>query len=88
MLCGSLDGRGVWAGMDTGLRTAESFCCPPETITPLLMVVGRYKIKSLKKRKKPLVFHDRVRGAPRQLTPVVLPETSPLLPHSLRRSGV
>ena len=33
MLCGSLDGRGVWARMDTCICMAESLCRPPETIT-------------------------------------------------------
>ena len=37
MLCGSLDGRGVWQRMDTCVCRAESLCCPPETITPLLI---------------------------------------------------
>ena len=36
MLCGSLDGRGVWGRVDTGTRMAESLCCPPEAITTLL----------------------------------------------------
>ena len=35
LLCGSLDGRGVWRRMDTCICMAESFCCPPETITLL-----------------------------------------------------
>ena len=38
MLCGSLDGRGVWGRMDTCICLAESLCCPPETITTLLIV--------------------------------------------------
>ena len=37
VLCGSLDGRGVWGRMDTCLCMAESLCCAPETITPLLI---------------------------------------------------
>ena len=37
MLCGSLDGRGVWWRMDTGMCMAESLCCAPETITTLLI---------------------------------------------------
>ena len=36
-LCGSLDRRGVWERMDTCLCMAESLCCPPETITALLI---------------------------------------------------
>ena len=35
MLCGSLDGRGVWGRMDTCLCTAGSLCCSPETNTTL-----------------------------------------------------
>ena len=37
MSCGSLDGRGVWGRMDTCICTAESLCCPAETITTLLI---------------------------------------------------
>ena len=38
MLHGSLDGRGVWGRMDTwSTWMAESLCCPPETITTLLI---------------------------------------------------
>ena len=36
MLCGSLDGRGVWGRMDTCTGMAESLCCSPESITALL----------------------------------------------------
>ena len=36
MLCGSLDGRGVWERMDTCICMAESLCCSPETTTTLL----------------------------------------------------
>ena len=35
MLCGNLEGRGLWGRMDTRICTAESFCCSPETITTL-----------------------------------------------------
>ena len=31
MLCGSLDGSGVWGRMDTCVCMAQSLCCPPET---------------------------------------------------------
>ena len=37
MLCGSLDGMGVWGRVDTSLYMAESLCWPPETITTLLI---------------------------------------------------
>ena len=37
MLCGSLDGRGVWGRMDTCIWMAESLGCPPETIMTLLI---------------------------------------------------
>ena len=37
MLCGSQDRRGVWGRMDTCIHMAESFCCPPEIITTLLI---------------------------------------------------
>ena len=34
---GRVDGRGVWRRMDTCVWMAESLCCPPETITTLLI---------------------------------------------------
>ena len=37
MLCGSLDGRGVWGRMDTRICMAESLCCSPQTITTSLI---------------------------------------------------
>ena len=46
MICGSLDGRGVWGRMDTWICMAESFCCSPETITTLL--IGCIPIQNLK----------------------------------------
>ena len=37
MLCDSLNGKEVSGRMDTCICMAESLCCPPETITPLLI---------------------------------------------------
>ena len=37
MLCVSLDGKGVLERMDTCMCLAESLCCPPETVTTLLI---------------------------------------------------
>ena len=37
MLCGSIDGRGVWGRVDMCICMAESFHCPPETVTILLI---------------------------------------------------
>ena len=49
MLCGSLDGRGVWGRMDTCTYMAESLRCPPETITALLIGYIPIPNKKLKK---------------------------------------
>ena len=38
MLCGSLDGRGVWGKMDTYICMAESLCCVSINITRLFRV--------------------------------------------------
>ena len=46
---GSLDGRGVWGRMDTCACMAEPLCCPPETITSLL--IGYSPIGSFSKNK-------------------------------------
>ena len=37
MLCGSLDGKGVWRRMDTCICMAKSLFCLPETVTTLLI---------------------------------------------------
>ena len=37
MLCDSLDGGGVWRGMDTCICRAESLCCSPQNTTSLLI---------------------------------------------------
>ena len=45
VLRGSLDGKGVRGRTDTCMCMAESLCCPPETITTLLMGIFQNKIK-------------------------------------------
>ena len=42
MLCGSLDGKGVQGRMDACIYKAESFCCPLEIITTLLIKLIGY----------------------------------------------
>ena len=37
VLCGSLDGRGLWGRTGTGIHMAKSLHCPPETTTTLLI---------------------------------------------------
>ena len=37
MLCGNLDGRRAGRRMDTCICMTEALCCPPETITTLLI---------------------------------------------------
>ena len=55
MLCGSLDGRGVWERMDTCICMAESLSCSPETITLLI----RYTpIQNSLKKKKLLLLQN------------------------------
>ena len=49
MLCGSLNGRGVWGRMDTCICMAELLCCAPETIPTLLIGCIQYKTKSFLK---------------------------------------
>ena len=39
ILCGSLDGMGVWGKMESDICMAESLCCSPETITILLIAI-------------------------------------------------
>ena len=49
MLCGSLDGRGVWGRMDTCICMAESLCCALETITTL--IIGYIPVQNKKFKK-------------------------------------
>ena len=48
VLCGRLDGRGLWGSMNICVCMAESLCCPPETVTTLSTGCIQYKIKSFK----------------------------------------
>ena len=50
MLCGSLDGRGVYGRMGIGICMAESLCSSSETITTL--VISYTPIQSKLKKKK------------------------------------
>ena len=50
MLCGSLDGRGVWGRTETYLCMAEPFCSSPETIATLLISNILTQNKKLKKK--------------------------------------
>ena len=45
VLCGSLDGRGVWGRMDTCVYIAESLHCSPEITQHCQLDMLRYKIK-------------------------------------------
>ena len=48
MLCGSLDGWGVWGRMDKCICMAESLCCPPENI--IILLIGDTEVYFFKKR--------------------------------------
>ena len=53
MLCGSLDGRGIWGIVDTCVCVAESLCCPLETIMTLLIgYTPKGTVKFFLKKKK------------------------------------
>ena len=54
MLCGSLNGRGVWGRMDTCICMAESLRCSPE-ITALLIGNTQIPNKKFKIKKKKAV---------------------------------
>ena len=60
MLCGSLDGRGVWGKRDTCVCMAAFLHCSPEIITILLISCTpienrKFKLKKLKKLKVGLI---------------------------------
>ena len=57
MLCGSLDGRRVWERMDTCISMVESLCCPPETITTLLIGYTSVQNKKFKKKDEDRTNH-------------------------------
>ena len=52
MLRGSLDGRGVWGRMGVCICMAETCCCPPETITTLLISYTPIQNKTFSENKK------------------------------------
>ena len=51
VLCGSLDGRGVWRSVDKCICVAESLPYSPETITTLLIGHTPVQNKEVKKVK-------------------------------------
>ena len=51
MLCASLDGRGDWGRMDTGISMAESLHCSPESITLLTSYTPIQNVFGVKKNK-------------------------------------
>ena len=60
VLCGSLDGRGIWGRMHTCLNIwmAESLCYPPETLKTLL--IGYTPIQNKTFIKKKWIFIKRL----------------------------
>ena len=52
MLCGSLDGTGVWGRMDTCIYMADFLCCSPETTTTLLISYTPIQNKTFQFKKK------------------------------------
>ena len=44
VLSGSLDGRGVWGGVDACQCMTKPLCCPPETVITLSVAMPQYKI--------------------------------------------
>ena len=57
IFCSGLGGKGVWRRMDTYIFMAESLCCPPETITTLLIVHTSIQCKKFNKKKKSYALH-------------------------------
>ena len=56
MFCSILDGREVWGRTDKRVCIAEALCCPPETITILLidyMPIQNKKFNNKKKKLRP-----------------------------------
>ena len=51
VVCGNLDGREVWKGMDTCICMAEPLCLLPETITLLIICTPIQNIFGVKKIK-------------------------------------
>ena len=51
MLCGNLDGRGVWGRMDACICMPESLRYSPETVTPLLTGYTPIQNKKFKVKK-------------------------------------
>ena len=48
MLCGSLDGRGIWGTMDTCVCMTESLCCSLKTVTTLSISYSPIQNKKFK----------------------------------------
>ena len=58
VLCGRVDGRGLWGRMDTYTCMAESLCCLSETITRLLIGCTPIQHKKVfKRQQKPSMWY-------------------------------
>jgi len=61
MVCGSLDGRGVWRRIDTCICMAEALHCSPETITTLLISYTPIQNKKFKRKKRQqIILHINI----------------------------
>ena len=56
MLCGSLDGRGVWGRMDTCMCMAEFLCYSSDNIAELLISYAKIQNKKFNSEKKTVVL--------------------------------
>ena len=69
MVCGRLDGRGVWGRMDTCMCVAEPLRCSLEAITTLLTGYIPIQKKSLKIIRKPTPTRKILNSVMKILTP-------------------
>ena len=79
MLHGSLDERGIWGRMDTCIYKAESVCCPPKTITTLLIGYTPTQNEKLKK----MTFQSKQKSSVVLSTisdTILMPKLSTVLP--------
>ena len=60
LLCGSLDGRGVWGRIDMCIRMAVFLCSPPETSTLLISYTPIQNKKFFEKCVKNRNIHNSI----------------------------
>ena len=86
VLRASLDGRGFWGRLDTGICVAQSLCCSPEMTTVLLIGYTPMQNKKFKDWKKKKISQWGGHFCRKEMVEVLQNAIKAFLPGQARRS--